>query len=71
MRGITPSTWIPLTVHELTIGEPVLNEPQHERARVAMGQARRWADRLDLARVTPQANWPRPATALLIEGAST
>ncbi|HNK51863.1 MAG TPA: hypothetical protein PKX75_23005, partial [Nitrospira sp.] len=34
--------------------EPVLNEPQHERARVAMGQTRRWADRINLKRVTPQ-----------------
>lgn len=55
MRGYNPIYMDPFdAVHELTIGEPVLNEPQHERARVAMGQARRWADRLDLKRVTPQ-----------------
>jgi hypothetical protein len=54
MRGYNPIYMDPLeAVHELTIGEPVLNEPQHERARVAMGQARRWADRLDLQRALP------------------
>ncbi|MBA5862730.1 MAG: hypothetical protein GDA65_08490 [Nitrospira sp. CR1.1] len=54
-RGYNPIYMDPLeAVHGLTIGEPVLNEPQHERARVAMGQARRWAERLDLRRVTPQ-----------------
>ncbi|MCE7978520.1 MAG: hypothetical protein DYH03_15620 [Nitrospira sp. NTP1] len=55
MRGYSPIYMDPFdAVHELTIGEPVLNEPQHERARVAMGQTRRWADRLNLKRVTPQ-----------------
>lgn len=55
MRGYNPIYMDPFdAVHELTIGEPVLNEPQHERARVAMGQTRRWADRVDLKRVTPQ-----------------
>lgn len=55
MRGYNPIYMDPFdAVHELTIGEPVLNEPQHERARTAMGQTRRWADRLDLERVTPQ-----------------
>ncbi|MBS0170106.1 MAG: DUF4038 domain-containing protein [Nitrospira sp.] len=55
MRGYNPIYMDPFdAVHELTIGEPVLNEPQHERARVAMGQARRWADRLNLKHVTPQ-----------------
>lgn len=53
-QGYNPIYMDPLeAVHELTIGEPVLNEPQHERARVAMGQARRWADRLDLRRTVP------------------
>ena len=55
MRGYNPIYMDPFeAVHELTIGEPVLNEPQHERARVAMGQTRRWADRLNMKRVTPQ-----------------
>lgn len=55
MRGYNPIYMDPLgAVHELTIGEPVLNEPQHERARIAMGETRRWADRLDLTRTTPQ-----------------
>ena len=55
MRGYNPIYMDPFdAVHELTIGEPVLNEPQHERARVAMGQTRRWADRINLKRVTPQ-----------------
>ena len=54
-RGYNPIYMDPLgALHELTIGEPVLNEPVHERARVAMGEARRWAERLDLGRVTPQ-----------------
>lgn len=54
-RGYNPIYMDPLgALHELTIGEPVLNEPQHERARVAMGESRRWAARLDLRRVTPQ-----------------
>jgi len=53
-RGYNPIYMDPLgALHELTIGEPVLNEPQHERARRAMGEARRWADRLDLRRVVP------------------
>jgi hypothetical protein len=53
-RGYNPIYMDPLeALHELTIGEPVLNEPQHERARVAMGQARRWANRLDLRRTVP------------------
>ncbi len=53
-RGYNPIYMDPLgALHELTIGEPVLNEPQHERARVAMGESRRWAARLDLRRVTP------------------
>ncbi len=54
-RGYNPIYMDPLSaLHELTIGEPVLNEPQHERARGAMGESRRWAARLDLRRVTPQ-----------------
>ncbi len=53
-RGYTPIYMDPLgALHELTIGEPVLNEPIHERARVAMGEARRWAEKLDLGRVIP------------------
>lgn len=53
-RGYNPIYMDPLgALHELTIGEPVLNEPQHERARVAMGESRRWATRLDLRRVIP------------------
>ena len=54
-RGYNPIYMDPLgALHELTIGEPVLNELQHERARVAMGESRRWAERLDLRRATPQ-----------------
>lgn len=54
-RGYNPIYMDPLgALHELTIGEPVLNEPQHERARVAMGESRRWATRLDLRRVIPR-----------------
>jgi len=50
-RGYNPIYMDPLDApHELTIGEPVRNEPQHERARVAMGEARRWATTLDLRR---------------------
>ena len=53
-RGYNPIYMDPLgALHELTIGEPVLNEPQHERARMAMGEARRWAERLDLKRTLP------------------
>lgn len=54
-RGYNPIYMDPFgAVHELTIGEPVANEPQHERARLAMGETRRWADQLDLQRLTPQ-----------------
>ena len=54
-RGYNPIYMDPLGVsHELTIGEPVLNEPAHDRARAALGETQRWATRLDLRRVTPQ-----------------
>ena len=54
-RGYNPIYMDPLDApHELTIGEPVRNEAQHERARVAMGEARRWATILDLRRVIPR-----------------
>jgi hypothetical protein len=53
-RGYNPIYMDPLgAAHELTIGEPVLNEPQHERARIAMGETRRWATKLDLRHVVP------------------
>ena len=54
-RGYNPIYMDPFDApHELTIGEPVMNEPQHERARVAMGEARRWAATLDLRRAIPR-----------------
>ena len=44
MRGYNPIYMDPFdVVHGVDHREPVLNEPQHERARVAMEQARRWA----------------------------
>ncbi len=54
-RGYNPIYMDPFGVaHDLTIGEPVLNEPAHDRARAAMGVSRRWAAKLDLGRVTPR-----------------
>ncbi|MFO0721106.1 MAG: DUF6298 domain-containing protein [Nitrospira sp.] len=69
MRGYNPIYMDPFdAVHELTIGEPVLNEPQHERARVAMGQARRWAERLNLKRMTPQSELSSSGYCLAEQG---
>ncbi len=50
--------------HALTIGERVRNEPQDERARVAMGEARRWATTLDLRTPFHAEIWLRPVIVL-------
>ena len=62
-RGYNPIYMDPLgALHELTIGEPVLNEPQHDRARKAMARPGAGLAGSTYAELCRWANWLRPAS---------